>query len=234
MYRPVLAIAVGVAAFALCAQHAAGQPPPTSPPGTSVRSAAPAPAAGGTIRGRVTVAGSSRPIRRVRIGLTGSSSNQPGTVTDALGTFELTEVPPGNYTITASRTGYVTRQYGQRRPLETGAPVTIAGGQVIEGVDIALSLGAVMAGRITDELGEPLPGARVEAVESRYIRGHRVAVPARVTTTNDQGDYHLSGLETGVYQLRASSTDVWESDDGRTASVFVVTYYPGVLAADRP
>ena len=92
----------------------------------------------------------------------------------------------------------------------------------------------MLAGRITDELGEPSPGTRVEAVELRYLRGRRVAVPARVARTNDVGDYRLAGLEPGAYQVRASTTDVWEADDGQSTYAYAVTYYPGVTAADRP
>jgi protocatechuate 3,4-dioxygenase beta subunit len=89
----------------------------------------------------------------------------------------------------------------------------------------------VLAGRITDEFGEPAPGVRVEALEPRFIRGRRVVVPARLATTNDIGEYRLGGLEPGSYQLRATARDVWESDDGKETFVFAVTYFPGVTAS---
>ncbi len=223
-----------IAASVLWPQGSAGQPPPTGSRATTVRPAASSPATGGILHGRVTVAGGNQPLRRVRITLNTPASNLPATVTDSQGLFELTDVPPGTYTLTASRAGYLKRQYGQHRPHEAGRRVAIVAGQVVDGLDIALPRSAVLAGRLSDEGGEPLQGARVEAVELRYIRGQRVAVSALVTRTNDQGDYRLSGLENGAYQIRASSTDVWEGDDGRSTSAFAMTYYPGVLAGDRP
>lgn len=190
---------------------------------TAPRDQAPRVVANGIIRGKVTAAADGHPLHRVRIVLNGSAANLATSVTDERGTFEVTEVPPGTYSITASRAGYLTTRYGQRRPLEAGRSITIASGETADGIDIALARGAVLAGRISDDVGEPLPGARVEAVELRYLRGRRVAVPARVAYANDEGEYRVIGLETGTYQVRASSMDLWEGDDGRATYTFAVT-----------
>src|SRR5204862_401533 len=107
-------------------------------------------------------------------------------------------------------------------------------GDAIGCIDLALVKGGVLSGRITDETGDPFPGARVEAIDLRYVRGQRVPLAARVTFTNDAGEYRLSGLESGSYQVRASSTDVWESDDGKNTYVHAMTYFPGVTGGDRP
>lgn len=185
-------------------------------------SGTPAPAA--TIRGRVTAAATDRPLHRVRITLDGPLANPPTTATDMRGTYELTNLPAGSYTITAVRSGYLTLQYGQRRPREAGRTLEVRAGDTIEGIDLALPKGGVIAGRITDELGEPAPGVRVEATEPRYIRGQRVAVAARIATANDAGEYRLSGLEPGSYQVRASAREVWEADDGKETLTYAVTY----------
>jgi protocatechuate 3,4-dioxygenase beta subunit len=182
----------------------------------------------------VTAASDGHPLHRVKIVLNGAGSNLPAGVTDERGVFELADVPPGTYTMTASRGGYLTTRYGQRRPLEAGRTIVVASGETVEGIDLRLARGAVLAGRVTDEAGEPLPGARVEAVELRYLKGRRVAVPARVAYANDEGDYRLSDLETGTYQVRASSTDLWEANDPPATFAFAVTYYPGVLGSGRP
>jgi len=191
-------------------------------------------APGATIRGRVTAAAADLPLHRVKITLTGQLANPVTAVTDIKGVFELTDVPPGSYRITATRAGYLTIEYGQRRPGETGRTLDVESGEIRRGVDIALFRGGVLAGRIADEQGDPAPDVRVEAVELRYIRGRRVAVAARITATNDAGEYRLSGLQPGSYQVRASTTEVWEGDDGKNTYVYALTYFPGVTSAEGP
>ena len=210
----------------LLAALAAGQQAP--------RDAPPQPVPGATIRGHVTAAATGVPLHRVRLTLNGALANPLTAVTDTKGAFELTDVPPGAYSLTVARAGFLTIQYGQRRPREAGRTLPIRSGDLLEGIDVALYRGAVLAGRVTDELGDPSPGATVEAVEFRYIQGRRVPVPARLTTTNDAGEYRLSGLEPGTYQVRASTTDVWEGEDGKATFVHAVTYFPGVTGAEQP
>jgi len=191
------------------------------------------PAATGTVTGRITSAAGA-PLHRVRVTLNGAVPNAPSAVTDTRGAFAIVDVPAGAYTLTATRAGYLSIQYGQGRPREAGRTIHVKAGAVIGGIDLALPRGSVLAGRITDEVGDPAPGVRVEALEYRYLRGRRLLVPARLTTTNDIGEYRLSGLEPGSFRLRASSTDAWESDEGKTTHVFAVTFYPGVTSGDTP
>lgn len=210
--------------LALMAESAAQQP----------RDRAPAVAGAATIRGRIGAAATGQPLHRVRVTLNGALGNPPTTVTDTNGIYELTDVPLGTYTLSATRAGFLTLQYGQRRPREAGRVLDVQPGEAIEGIDLALPRGGVIAGRVLDELGEPAPGVRVEATEFRYLRGRRVAVPARIATTNDIGEYRLGGLEPGAFQIRASASDVWESDDGKQTLTYAVTYHPGVMAAEQP
>ena len=215
-----------ILATALLAQTPPQQPPP--------RDAQPAQAAAtGVIRGRVVAGANQMPLHRVRLALNGPGQNLPSGVTDTRGEFEITGIPPGTYTLTAARAGYLTVQYGQRRPREAGRPIVIAAGQSVEKIEFALMRGGVLAGRVLDDAGEAAPGVRVEATELRYIRGQRVPIAARIVSTNDVGEYRLAGLEPGMYQLRASSRDAWQSDDGEVTHVFATTYFPGVSAIDQ-
>jgi protocatechuate 3,4-dioxygenase beta subunit len=227
--------ALWVALFVLSGQGTAQTPSSAVPatPQTASRDAAAKPAAGATVRGRVISATSDQPLHRVRITLNGGTTNPPSAVTDVRGRFEISDVPSGSYTVTAVRAGYLTIQYGQRRPHEAGRPVVVQAGQTIDGLDFTLPRGGVLAGRITDELGDPAAGTRVEALEFRYMRGRRTSVPARLTTTNDAGEYRLSGLDPGSYQIRAYTTDAWESDDGKETYAHVATYFPGVTGTEQ-
>src|SRR3954467_3390487 len=75
---------------------------------------------GGTIRGRVIAAATRQPLHRVRITLRTPDPASPSPVPATPGPFELTNIPPGAYTLSASRGGYLPIQYGQRRPRESG------------------------------------------------------------------------------------------------------------------
>lgn len=200
------------------------QPPaPPRDPG-----ATPQPQVGATVRGRVTAAATGEPLHRVRVTLNGPASPPPTAVTDATGAFEIQLVPPGTYTATASRSGFLSTAYGQRYVGERGRSLVVAKDALVTAIDFVLSRGGVLAGRIVDESGTEYPEVRVEAVEMRYTRGRRVPLQAAAAMTDDLGEYRLSGLPPGQYLIRASATDMWQSADGQTTHAFAPTFYPSV------
>jgi protocatechuate 3,4-dioxygenase beta subunit len=186
------------------------------------------PAGTGTVRGRIVSAATGDPLHRVQVTLSGGAQTVRPAVTDTRGDYQIPDVPAGSYTVTARRLGYLTAQYGQRG--ERGRPVVIASGEVVPRIDFSLVRGATIAGTISDELGMDYPGVRVDALEYRYLRGRRTAVTAATTTTDDLGQYRLSGLPAGQYLIRASTLDTWTNDESTSSYAFVPTYYPGVSA----
>lgn len=185
------------------------------------------------VRGKVVNSATTNPLHRVKLTLDGDAPNAPVAVTDTRGEFEFLDVPPGTYTVSAVRAGYLPTKYGQRRPRDAGRPIEVTAGAAINGVQIAMNRGGVLAGRVSDEQGDPAPGARVEAIEHRYINGRRIAVAAAIATANDIGEFRLGGLHPGPYQIRASTEEAWESDDGKTTFVHAVTYFPGVTGVGQ-
>jgi hypothetical protein len=179
------------------------------------------------IRGNIVAAATGKPIHRVRVAL-GAASDAPFAVTDTRGDYEITDVPAGSYTLTASRAGYLTIQYGQRYPREAGRTITLDAGEMLNDVNLLLPRWGVLAGTVSDELGEPFAGVNVEAVELRYVRGRRVPLQAAATRANDLGQFRISGLQPGTYMLRASTTDTWQDDDSKTTFVYAATCFPGV------
>ena len=70
------------------------------------------------------------------------------------GRFEFRDLPAGRFTLQAIKSGFVTVQYGQTRPFESGKPIELADKQVLDNADIGMPRGSVIAGRIVDEFGD--------------------------------------------------------------------------------
>lgn len=162
------------------------------------------PTPAGKISGRVLSATDGRPVRRARAYLSAPELPEGrGTLTDDNGVFELTDLPPGRYTLSVSKTGFVGLTYGQRRPLQAGTPLQLADGQQLEGIEFRLPRGSVIAGHVFDELGDPMPGVSIRALRYQYAQGERQLVPAGGATTDDQGAFRMWGLNPGEYYLNA-------------------------------
>jgi hypothetical protein len=171
------------------------------------RDTAPAPTGTARIRGRVIAADSGAPLRRAQVRLTSQDARTAkSATTDTEGRFELADLPAGRYTLTVSKAGYLTLQYGQRRPLERGRPIDLTDAQVLERTDVLLPRGGAVTGRIVDEYGEPLADATVQALRYQYVGGQRQLVPAgRSAQTDDLGQYRIYGLPPGDYYITAAT-----------------------------
>lgn len=186
------------------------------------------------IRGQILAADNGTPIRRAQVRVSSPDARESRlAATDAQGRFEIKELPAGRFTVTASKGGFVSLQYGQRRPSESGTPIELGDGQTIDKLLIALPRGSVLGGRITDEFGEPVANASVIAMRYSYAAGGRrlTAAPGSNSrdTTDDQGHFRLFGLPPGEYfvsaTLRTGGTEA--ADPTGETSGYAATYYPG-------
>jgi hypothetical protein len=196
----------------------------------------PKPRAGtGAIRGRVVRADTGEPLRRAQVRVEDRTardlSGTEVTLTDAQGRYELTQLPAGQYHLKASRGGYVDLEYGQRRPLERGRPLELAEGAVLEKIDFALPPGAVVTGRVVDELGEPFARASVSLAHRRYDNGAKHLVSEYGASTDDRGEFRIFGVAPGDYLIVATfqTLNLGSRDHMR----YVPTYYPGTAIANE-
>jgi Carboxypeptidase regulatory-like domain len=166
------------------------------------KQAAPAPT--GRITGHVIAGDNGRPVKRARVFAAAAElQGGRGMLTDDNGVFDFTELPAGRYTITASKSGFVSLAYGQRRPLQSGTPLQLADGQQLKDINFQLPRGSVIGGHVLDEDGDAMPGVMVRVMRYQYLQGERRLTPAGNGQTDDKGQYRVWGLMPGDYYINA-------------------------------
>lgn len=201
-----------------------------APPASAVRDI---PKGTAAIKGKVVAVESGKAIRRVQIGLSSPDFSEARTIsTTAQGVFEFKELPAGRYTLTATRPGFIRLQYGQRRPGEPGRPIQLAEGQRFAEANFSLPRTGAIAGRITDELGDPMPDVSIYPAQWKYYRGKRRMVPVSgggpFNRTDETGQFRITGLEPGEYFVLATTRTTWTVDDHPDEKIgFLPTYSGG-------
>jgi hypothetical protein len=223
MTKRTLSVLAGLFALTL-ATGVAQEPPPagqTPPQGRgqgagrlgrqgAARDRAQLPKGSAVIAGRVLTADTGRPVKRARVVVAGGGRGGRTATTDDQGRYRIEELGAGNYMVTASKTGFVDSVFGQRRPLQPGTPVVVAEAQAIANIDLRLTRGGVITGRLMDEDGEPLARAIVTVQRYRYVSGERQLTPAGADQTDDRGQYRVFGLPPGEYFVSASTAGLAE------------------------
>lgn len=143
--------------------------------------------------GSVVNAITGEPVPRARVT---ALPTQLSTVADDAGRWSLSNLTCGRGQITAARPGFLTG--GIRTPENAAAPALILQqGSPAHDLTIKLTPQAVVTGKVTDEQGDPVPGAQIIALSSIVIGGKRTVQSAQSVVTNDLGEYRLAGLKAG-------------------------------------
>ncbi len=175
------------------------------------------PAGTATITGRVIAADSGQPLRRAlvtAVPVRGSEAIPRGGAfqmrrslsarTDDDGRYVIAQVPAGEYTLVARRSGYVEQAFGQVTTRAPGRRVAVAEGASIGPLDFPMQRGGVITGRVVDDGGEPAERVSVRAVLRRRVFGqNRLQITAYADNTDDLGHYRLFGLPPGEYVVVA-------------------------------
>jgi hypothetical protein len=176
-----------------------GAPMQILPPGRQAKTGT------GSLRGRVVANDTGAAVRRAQVRISGPDIGTKTALTDAQGRYEFRELPAGRFTVSVSKSGFVTMQYGQNRPYEPGRPIELAEAQKMDKADVSLPRGSVLAGRVVDEFGEAVAEAEVTAMRMQFMNGKRRLTPSgRNGTTNDLGQFRIYGLAPGEYYVSAT------------------------------
>jgi hypothetical protein len=197
-----------------------------------------------SIAGTVVTLAGGEPLRKTKITLqsVNDRTHSISAFTDSGGYFALRHLDPGGYKLRVSRVGFVTSDYGQRKPGDPGAILTLRPGQEINDLIFRLVPAGVIAGHILDEDGEPLPSMEMSALREVYIEGKRSLSTTAVVETNDLGEYRLFGLPPGRYFVSALYTQWNRFGDNAdepaepaeaSSQGYAKMYYPGTPEAAK-
>jgi hypothetical protein len=191
------------------------------------------------VSGVVTSAATGRPVANVRLTLSGQSSvpgpargvAPAGIGADSAGGMFLTRValsddqgryvfdalPAGRFTLSATKSQYLSTAYGAAKPNRPGTTIPIGDGQRIA-IAIALVRGGVISGTVYGQDGEPLAGAQIRAYRFGYTNGFKRPQNAAFSQTDDRGAYRLTNLAPGEYFVGAvpSANDVQITETTQT------------------
>lgn len=190
----------------------------------------------GVVSGRVVNAKTGEPVRKASVAFSraGRPNEVYGATSSADGTFRVTQIPPGTYSVSAERQGFA----GLQQRAGTATMVTVVAGQEVKGREVKLMPHAVITGRVLDEDGDPVVGAHVEAAQRRTAAGRSQWGSLRSTQTNDLGEFRLHGLRPGRYTVVAAVVD--QNLDERMGArrnrekppeTYLVTYHPSATDA---
>ncbi len=238
MMRHRLRTSVTVIAIAVCCKGASGLAGQS--PESSIR-ASQMPRADATVataqaRGRVVDGETGRPLRHVLVRIFSSELREMHSrMTDDQGRFEFAALPPSHYRLVAQKDGYLSVDYGQTRPGDSGKALDLRGADKLENLNFSLSRGAVITGRIVDEYGDPAVNIKVRALRYVFEHGEKRLTDEAVASTDDLGEYRLDGLVPARYYVSAAASRAQHPEPDSALEdaedLYVPTYYPGSLNA---
>jgi hypothetical protein len=209
----------------------------------------PAPVANASfIAGTVVKEPGSEPLKKVLVQVVAEDQKQGGNysaTTDADGHFRVENVVPGRYRLFLEKTGLVEVN-GSGFKADANV-FTVQAGRSVEDLLFRMLPTAIISGRITDEDGDPMSGVRIVAQKKKPGKATRESAGSE--STNDLGEYRLSGLFPGPYwivampppDMRDYEKQQEKAPPGDSPSDaqkiiqpdtrYVTTYYPGTYDA---
>jgi hypothetical protein len=139
------------------------------------------------------------------------------------GHFRINNIEPGRHILAVRKEG-----------TESLKVISLRSGQTLANVDITLNRLAEITGRVVNDEGEPMLGMEVLLVGAEYYRGMLRNTVRLRAVSDDQGEYHLKGVEAGTRWLVAARPFTRDqaaissvpADADLRLPVPVTTYYP--------
>jgi hypothetical protein len=177
----------------------------------------------GVIEVVVRDAATRAPLRGARLRFSGSTP-VIYVNTDQNGRAVFKDLAPGGWAVSVDQPGYI--------PPSTVTGRVIGPNAQKHEVEMLLTRGSVVSGRVLDPNGNPVVQAVVNLVTTTYVLGKKTveaALPVKQAQTDDRGEYRLIGIKPGNYYVRVTlpySQSPWNNVWNDFPQV---VYHPGVL-----
>jgi protocatechuate 3,4-dioxygenase beta subunit len=157
------------------------------------------------VAGTIVSAAGGNPLARARVSIVDAANpqNVQSMITSEDGRFEFKQVAPGKYSLQGAKRGFISAAYNQHEEYST-AIVTGAGFDT-ESFVLRLAPSAVISGKILDESGDPVRHATVSLYREDRRLGVGRIIRSRVDSTDDQGAYEFTRLDTGSYFISVTA-----------------------------
>jgi len=200
------------------------------------------------IAGTIVSVHEGHPLSRAWVSLRDvkNAQNQIFMITGDDGRFEFPNLPPGKYSLTGAKRGYISAAYDQHEQFST-AIVTGAGVDT-ENLTLRLVRTAVLTGHVFDESGEPVRAANVTLWRDDHSAGISRTVSYRSDISDDLGSFEFAPLDAGTYFVSAvakpwyavhppsvrqtGAADVPTAVDRSLDVVYLPTYYSGATEVE--
>jgi protocatechuate 3,4-dioxygenase beta subunit len=187
----------------LLAAAVSAQTPPRDAVNTS-------PLRGTAIVSGMVVDADNQPVRQAFVRLIGDARASRGMVTGSDGRFAFSDVAAGEFSLVASKPGHPDANHGARKAGRPGAKIQLRDGMQMSALTLRMERGAVLAGTVYDDRGQPLPGASVTAFQAFTALDGSTSLRSVVSsgsafpTTDDRGMFRFFGLPAGEYVVGLS------------------------------
>jgi hypothetical protein len=184
----------------------------------------------GNLEGTITRANSNQVITGARVTvirrLIPNPAAIPAATTDGRGTFVVSGLEDGVYTIQAEADGYLPGAYATLGA--TISLVNVSAGQPTRNINIALTPKATISGRVRDRSNQPLVSVPVQLLRYSYnSQGQRFYEPESTVTTDDRGEYRMAWVKPGRYYLLAGKPSTG-SNSAEALGARDYAFYPDV------
>ncbi|HET8782759.1 MAG TPA: carboxypeptidase-like regulatory domain-containing protein [Pyrinomonadaceae bacterium] len=189
---------------------------------------------GGSITGRVTMANKGVAGVTVTITMSGDALSNSGltlsAITDDEGRYRLSNLPSRTYFVWPFVPAFVVAEATGIYP--QGKSVSVVEGEAAEGINFALTRGAVITGKITDATGRPVADERIRIIPvQQELRRLVSSIYPSINDirTDDRGIYRAYGLPAGAYKVAVGDAQLAAFTSTAGRRFYPQTFHPDVV-----